>query len=185
MSTTTLTSYDLIPYTNDPFPQTHPDRLAVLATLLGLEPPPVEHCHVLELGCAAGSNLIPMAEELPHSTFVGIDLSKTQIDEGRKAIAELGLSNIELHHQSILYFEPASQLFYYVLCHCFYSWLPPDFQEHILAICRHCLQPNGVAYEAAGAPAGPLAGHSPPSVKPMMRWMSVKRIVERAWAWSS
>ena len=33
MSTTTLTSYDLIPYTNSSFPQTHPDRLAVLAAL--------------------------------------------------------------------------------------------------------------------------------------------------------
>ena len=87
MSATALTSYDLIPYPNFSFPQTHPDRLAVLAALLGLEPPPVEHCRVLELGCAAGSNLIPMAEELPHSTFVGIDLSQTQIDEGRKAIA--------------------------------------------------------------------------------------------------
>lgn len=146
MSATALTSYDLIPYPNYSFPKTHPDRLAVVAALLGLQPPPIEHCRVLELGCAAGSNLIPMAEELPHSTFVGIDLSLTQIDEGKKAIAELGLTNIELRHQSILDFEPGSELFDYILCHGVYSWVPPDVQERILAIARHCLQPNGVAF---------------------------------------
>jgi methyltransferase-like protein/cyclopropane fatty-acyl-phospholipid synthase-like methyltransferase len=146
MSATALTSYDLIPYPNFSFPQTHPDRLAVLAALLGLEPPPIEHCCVLELGCAAGSNLIPMAEELPHSTFVGFDLSQTQIDAGRKAIAELGLTNIELRQQSILDFEPGSEMFDYILCHGVYSWVPPDVQEQILAISRNCLRPDGVAY---------------------------------------
>ncbi len=146
MPATARTSYDLIPYPSYSFPQTHPDRLAVIATLLGLQPPPVEHCRVLELGCAAGSNLIPMAEELPQSTFVGIDLSRTQIDEGRKAIAELALANIDLRHQSILDFEPGSEMFDYILCHGVYSWVPSDVQEHILAIARHSLQPNGVAY---------------------------------------
>jgi len=146
MSATALTSYDLIPYPSYSFPQTHPDRLAVIATLLGLKPQSVENCRVLELGCAAGSNLIPMAEEFPQSTFVGIDLSQSQIDEGRKAIAELGLSNIELRHQSLLDFKPGSEMFDYILCHGVYSWVPPDVQEQILAICQHSLQPNGVAY---------------------------------------
>ncbi len=146
MSASDLTSYDLIPYPSYSFPQTHPDRLAVIATLLGLKPPPVENCRVLELGCAAGSNLIPMAEELPQSTFVGIDLSQTHIDEGRKAIVELGLTNIELHRQSILDFAPGSEMFDYILCHGVYSWVPPEVQEHILAICQHSLQPNGVAH---------------------------------------
>lgn len=146
MSATTLTSYDLIPYPNYSFPQTHPDRLAVVAALLGLEPQPIERCRVLELGCTAGGNLIPMAEELPHSTFVGIDISQTQIDEGRKAIAELGLTNIELRCQSILDFELGSETFDYVLCHGVYSWVPADVQDRILAISRHCLGPNGIAY---------------------------------------
>src|SRR5262245_50406828 len=45
--------YDEVPYASRPFPQTHPDHLAAVATLFGMEPPPVERCRVLELGCAA------------------------------------------------------------------------------------------------------------------------------------
>src|SRR5438477_2820132 len=75
------TSYDEVPYQSDPFPQTHPDTLATIATLFGLSPPPVETCRVLELGCASGGNLIPMAIELPEAQFVGVDLSARQIAE--------------------------------------------------------------------------------------------------------
>jgi tRNA G46 methylase TrmB len=84
------TSYDEVPYESYPFPQTHPDRLVTVATLLGMRPAPVGRCRVLELGCAAGGNLIPMALTLPESSFVGIDLSGRQIADGRKIIEALG-----------------------------------------------------------------------------------------------
>src|SRR5439155_909713 len=67
--------YDEVPYESRAFTETHPDRLATVATLFGLKPPPVEKCRVLELGCADGTNLIPMAIGLPEGTFVGVDLS--------------------------------------------------------------------------------------------------------------
>ena len=54
-------TYDEIPYESQSFSQTHPDRLATIATLFGMTPPPVRRCRVLELGCAMGANLIPMA----------------------------------------------------------------------------------------------------------------------------
>lgn len=40
-----------------PFFRTRPDRLAVLATLSGMTPAPVEDCRVLEIGCGDGANL--------------------------------------------------------------------------------------------------------------------------------
>jgi methyltransferase-like protein/SAM-dependent methyltransferase len=146
MSSSSPSSYDLIPYPNYCFPQTHPDRAAAIATLLELQPPPVARCRVLELGCAAGSNLIPMAEELTDSTFLGIDLSQRQINDGKKAIAELGLTNIELRQQSILEFEPESETFDYIICHGVFSWVPPGVQDRILTLAQRCLQPNGIAY---------------------------------------
>jgi SAM-dependent methyltransferase len=146
MPTDSLASYDLVPYPEYCFPQTHPDQAAVIARLLGLDPRPVEHCRVLELGCASGANLIPMAEELPGSTFVGVDLSRRQIEQGQSVIGELGLANIELRHQGILDFQPGSELFDHVICHGVYSWVSPNVQDHILDICRHCLQLDGLAY---------------------------------------
>src|SRR5262249_18767962 len=85
------TSYDEVPYPSVPFPQTHPDRPATVATLLGLNPVPADRCRVLELGCASGGNLIPLAYGLPDSTFLGIDLSSEQIAQGQKTVQALGL----------------------------------------------------------------------------------------------
>src|SRR4051812_30432215 len=79
---------------------THPNHLAALARLFELSTPEVATCRVLEVGCARGDNLIPMAYSLPQARFVGIDLSPRQITAGQAAIAELGLENIELREQS-------------------------------------------------------------------------------------
>ena len=84
MSDPGQSSYDVVPYPAFPFPQSHPDRLATVATLLGLTPPGVERCRVLELGCASGGNLLPLAVSLPQSTFLGIDLSSKQVADGQK-----------------------------------------------------------------------------------------------------
>ncbi len=90
------TSYDDVPYPRLAFPYTHPAHLATIGRLFGLEPADVENCRVLELGCAGGANLIPMAYALPGSHFTGIDLSRRQIDEAREFAAAVGLRNIEL-----------------------------------------------------------------------------------------
>src|SRR5262249_13468922 len=68
-------SYDAVPYSSDPFPRTPPDHLAAVASLFGMRPAPIDRCRVLELGCAGGGNLLPMALTLPASRFNGVDLS--------------------------------------------------------------------------------------------------------------
>lgn len=140
------TSYDEIPYDSRAFSFTHPNRLATSAILAGLTPAPVERCRVLELGCAAGGNLLPMAEVLPESRFVGIDLSGRQIADGQKTIDAAGLRNVELKTMSILDVGGNLGLFDYIICHGVYSWVPPAVQDKILDICKTNLSPNGVAY---------------------------------------
>ena len=76
MSDSIATSYDEVPYDCKPLYSTHPDSLAVAGRFRGLAAPPPSRCRVLELGCADGGNLIPMAYGLPESQFVGIDLSQ-------------------------------------------------------------------------------------------------------------
>src|SRR6187549_342213 len=95
-------AYDRVPYPSSSQHRTHPDHLAVLALLHGLEPAPPERCRVLELGCADGGNLLPMALEMPESRFLGVDLSPRQIEAGEAFAAELGVANLELRAASIL-----------------------------------------------------------------------------------
>ena len=139
-------SYDEVPYESHAFAQSHPDRLAVMATLFGLSPRPVTSCRVLELGCAAGGNLIPMAWHHPESTFVGLDLSSRQVRDGCEVIEKLGLANVQLHAMDINQVDQRLGRFDYILCHGVYSWVPEPVQQAILRICRDLLEPEGVAY---------------------------------------
>lgn len=139
-------TYNEVPYPSDPFPQTHPDRLATVATLFGLNPAPVEKCRVLELGCARGGNLIAMAYGLPESEFVGIDFAARQVAEGQKTVQALGLTNLRLEHRNILEIGPDFGQFDYVIAHGIYSWVPPEVQDKLLEVCRANLKPEGVAY---------------------------------------
>ena len=140
------TSYDELPYINRAFAQTHPDRLATLGRLFGLQPPNLESCRVLELGCASGDNLIPMALGLPNAHFVGIDLSGRQIEQGQRQIGALGLTNIELRQYDIAKVDASWGKFDYIISHGIYSWIPAPVRERLLAICRDNLSPNGIAY---------------------------------------
>src|SRR5271157_3391796 len=97
----TQTQYDLVDYPSYTHPQTHPDRLRVVGSLFGLEPAAVDKCRVLELGCGNGSNLVPMAEELPNSEFVGIDLASRPVVYGQGMIRDLSLNNVQLYQGNI------------------------------------------------------------------------------------
>jgi len=142
----TRNAYDEVPYTSLTYSQTHPDRLATVATLLGLDPPPVEHCRVLEIGCASGGNLFPMAYALPHAQFVGFDYSTRQIADGQAKLEKLGLPNIRLEHKNILDIGPDYGTFDYIVAHGIYSWVPPEVRDKVLAVCQQNLAPNGIAY---------------------------------------
>jgi methyltransferase-like protein len=142
----TVNSYDQVPYPSHPFYQTHPDRLATVASLFGLQPPAPERSRVLELGCASGGNLIPLALTMPQSRFVGVDLSGRQIVDGRATVSALGLTNIDLLERSILEVGADLGEFDYILCHGVFSWVPRAVQEKILEICAGRLAGNGVAY---------------------------------------
>ena len=140
------TTYDDVIYPSFPYLQTHPANLATIARLFGLQSPAVGTCRVLELGCASGGNLLPMAEDFPDAQFVGIDLSPRQIEIGLAAVKALGLTNLSLRAASILDIDADWGRFDYILCHGVYSWVPDAVQDKILAICRDNLSPNGIAY---------------------------------------
>ncbi|MFO0749592.1 MAG: methyltransferase regulatory domain-containing protein [Myxococcota bacterium] len=139
--------YDEVPYDSRTVALSHPDHLAVLARLHGLTPPPIARCRVLELGCASAMNLLPMALELRESRFVGVDVGARQIRDGRRAVAELGLDNVELHARDLATLRPGELgQADFILCHGVWSWVPEAVRSAILAVIRDHLAPHGVAF---------------------------------------
>jgi methyltransferase-like protein/predicted O-methyltransferase YrrM len=139
------TDYDLVPYESCPHPATHIAHLHSIGRLFGMAPADLRRCRVLELGSAAGGNLIPMAIEYPDSEFIGIDLSSREIDDGKRHLANLDLGNIDLRWLSIMDIDAGFGQFDYIICHGVFSWVPSEVQEKILAICKERLAPHGIA----------------------------------------
>ncbi len=139
-------SYDALPYPRLPFAQSHPGRLATMGQIFGLDSPDIRDCRVLEIGCATGGNLVPMAEQLPGSRFVGFDLSQRQVDEAKSWIAELGIKNVEVMQLDVADAHPQLGEFDYILCHGVFSWVPVATQNSIMELVANHLSPNGIGY---------------------------------------
>jgi methyltransferase-like protein len=146
--------YNAVHYPTYPRQDTHPDRLATVATLLGMCPAPVTNCRVLEVGCGDGWNILPMAYHLRGSRFVGVDLAGDAIEAGRKCIAALDLGNIALEVADICDIGTSLGEFDYIIAHGVYSWVPSPVRKALLEACRTCLAPQGVAFISYNAYPG-------------------------------
>ena len=138
--------YNLVPYISKPFPQSRPPRLAALAALFGLSAPAVSQCQMLELGCASGGNLIPLALRFPGSRFRGVDLTDRHVRDGQARVGALDLRNVRIEQGDIATLDLGIERFDYIVCHGVYSWVPPDVRDAILRIAADHLADDGVAY---------------------------------------
>lgn len=159
--------YDAIPYRGAAHTETHPDNLGTLAGLMGLDPAPPSSARILEIGCAMGLNLLPLADQLPGAQLVGVDRSASEIAVARRLAA--GLPNVQLLAADIADPQLARSLgeFDYILCHGVYSWVAPEVQQAILRVCRKHLAPHGVAFVSYNALPG---WHSMSAVRDLMRF---------------
>jgi SAM-dependent methyltransferase/methyltransferase-like protein len=160
-------SYDVVPYHGQPLRLTHPASLAAVRRLLGLRAADPHACRVLELGCSDGGNLLPMAEQLPGSTFVGVDYSPVQIDMAKRRAEQLGLSNASFHAISIADIPPDFGSFDYIICHGVFSWVPDLVRDRILDVSAKHLATDGVAYISYNCYPG---WHFRSVVRDMMRY---------------
>jgi SAM-dependent methyltransferase len=152
--TETTLSYDQVPYDSKAIPLTHPARLALEATLRGLDPAPPERCRVLELGCAEAANLVAMAFHLDESRFVGIDSSAEEIECALETRDRLGLDNLELRRSNVIDLGDELGSFDYILIHGVLSWVHERVRERIFELCRTLLAPQGVAYISYNCASG-------------------------------
>lgn len=139
-------TYDETPYPFLSYSETHPDLHSALATVLGMNPQPVNQCRVLDIGGASGGNLLPLALAIPGSEFVVVDYSARQIEEGKTVAAALGITNIQFHHLDIMAMMPGLGQFDYIMAHGVYSWAPPPVRDRLLAVMKQLLAPQGIAY---------------------------------------
>ncbi len=141
----TARQYDEVPYGSFPFALLQPARIGATAVLYGFAPPDPATARVLEIGCASGGHIIPLAARFPQASFLGIDVSARQIAEGRRRVDHARLSNISLAERSVTELQATDGPFDYIICHGVFSWVSPAVREAILQRCAALLSPNGLA----------------------------------------
>lgn len=167
MSEPAATPYDEVAYPTAIFGQTAPDRLATLARLAGLSPPPIETARTLEIGAGDGMNLLALGVAYPRAWFTGFDLARTAVELGRRRIAAAGGANVRLEQIDIL--DAAKTLegpFDYIIAHGIYAWVPPSVRTATMALIGRMLAPAGVAFVSYNTLPG---GHFRMAVRDLMR----------------
>jgi len=143
---TLLEAYEEVPYLGRANRKSHPDRMATIATLLGMNPAHPASCRVLEIACGDGANLVPVAASLPGSRFVGFDFAPSGIERARRMASELGLVNTEFLTLDLRAFPADFGQFDYIIAHGLYSWVPATIRRHLLPLFARHLAPDGVAF---------------------------------------
>ncbi len=138
-------SYDRTPYESLPYPRQQPARISAAALWAGVAAPDAATARVLEIGCASGGHLIPLAAAWPRARFLGVDISPVQIAAGRERIARAGLANIALDGRSLHEIGPKDGAFDYIICHGLLSWVAEPLREALMRVVAERLAPNGVA----------------------------------------
>jgi SAM-dependent methyltransferase len=139
-------AYQEVPYDGCAHRDTHPANLAVVAAFMGLATPSPARCRFLEIGCAEGDNLIPMAALAPDAEFVGIDLADRHIEQARAKAQRIRLRNVSFAVADLSRIEDELGSFDYIVAHGVYSWLPDALRPVLQRQCARMLTPNGVAY---------------------------------------
>ncbi len=109
---------------------------------------------MLELGCGDGGNVLSMAQTLPASSFLGIDIAEQAIARGSVLARAAGLTNVELHQGDLEALPDDLGSFDYIVAHGVYSWIPPGAREALLDCCRRRLNPAGIAFVSYNAYPG-------------------------------
>ncbi len=137
--------YNEVVYPGGSHGNTHPDNLYLIGRMFGLNPTAMDKMRVLEIGCAIGNNLFPMAVKFPNAQFVGIDLSDRQITEARRVATDGGFDNVQFVCGSIVDYATMLGKFDYIICHGLFSWVPDNVQKAILLCIQTSLTPHGLA----------------------------------------
>ena len=142
----TVNPYYAVRYPGYSRTEAHPARFGAVATWCGMQPAPIHHCRVLEIGCGDGAQILPMADMFPGSHFMGIDLAPGTIAVAREIAERAGLKNVTLEAMDLMEVGSSLGEFDYIIAHGFLSWVPQQVRDKLLSVCRELLAPQGCVY---------------------------------------
>lgn len=135
-------------------PSADPALMVVSACLAGLTPVHPSRANVLEIGCASGHHLIPLALRWPEAWFTGIDRSPRLIAAAREAAAVAGVGNIAFHVADLREWRDPDEPYDCIIAHGLHSWVPVPTRQALLRTIRHHLASDGVAAISCNVEAG-------------------------------
>jgi SAM-dependent methyltransferase len=138
--------YEELDYPAMSHPPSHPAVTGVVARLAGLPPVDFSRMRVLELGCAGGWNLLPIAAEFPEAECLGVDFSGRAVADARAVAGEAGIGNARFEAADMLEWENGGDGFDFIIAHGVFSWVPDEVKTRVFELCRDALAPGGVAY---------------------------------------
>ncbi len=137
--------YETLTYPAMSHPVSDPAVSSVAARLGGLQTPHPASARILEIGCASGHNLIPLAMRWPECFCEGIDLSENAIRDATDLAQAAGVRNVAFHTADLRDFTPAGGPYDFIIAHGFLSWVPDEVKSALLEFCRKNLSPSGIA----------------------------------------
>jgi cyclopropane fatty-acyl-phospholipid synthase-like methyltransferase len=102
---------------------------------------------MLELGCADGANLVPLAYHRRHAEFVGVDRTYSAIGAAHERTSALALSNLTFIRADFLTADASLDgEFDYVVAHGVFSWVSDEVRDALLTLCTNRLRRGGLLY---------------------------------------
>lgn len=134
-------------------PSADPAVNAVAARLVGHRAGDPSQARTLELGCASGHHLLPLAARWPEAEIVGIDADARAIALARELAAEAGLANATFHAGP---FESLALEgdFHFIIAHGVFSWVADAVKLALFQRIATLLSQDGVAVVSFNVAAG-------------------------------
>lgn len=149
------TAYDEVQYPSALYRTTHPEHLAAIARLHGLDAVDPRKARVLEIAGGDGLNVLAMAAAFPDAKFVNIDLAPSAVARGQALVEAADLANARIEVADVVAAADSFEgEFDYVIAHGLYAWVPPVVQQATLRLIDRVLSPNGVVYLSYNALPG-------------------------------
>lgn len=136
-------------------PVADPAAFVVAARFAGFDAPDPARARVLEIGCATGHHLLPLALRWPQAEFTGLDVNPDAIQCARDLAHDAGLAGrVDFHACALEDFNADGKTWDIIIAHGFFSWVPDEVKRDMFAFCARHLATNGLAVVSFNVEAG-------------------------------